>query len=68
MIYDTKTSIALTYVFLIGGSVASLWNNSKKINSKTGRTFVNYDIIILTIPIMNSGAMLGVKILLNSLC
>lgn len=58
--YDAKLSISVTYIFLIGGSIASIWRNSQKINPKTGKTDVNLDLILLTIPSMVSGALFGV--------
>ena len=60
--YNTKLSISITYIFLIGGSVASIWKNSVKKNPKTGKSYVNLDLIILTLPAMSSGSLYGVNI------
>lgn len=67
-IYPSKMSISLTYIFLIGGSLASIWKNSTKLNPVTQKTYVNLDIVLITLPVMNSGAMLGVIIFLFRLC
>lgn len=58
--YDTKLSISITYIFLIGGSIASIWKNSTKKNPQTGASYVNLDLIILTVPTMTSGSLFGV--------
>lgn len=58
--YPTKLSISVTYIFLIGGSVASIWKNAAKKNPKTNRSFVILDLILLTVPTMSSGSLFGV--------
>ena len=60
--YDAKLSISLTYIFLIGGSIASIWKNAQKKDPKTGKSPVNLDLILLTIPTMSSGSLFGVYI------
>lgn len=59
--YNSKLSISLTYIFLIGGSIASIWKNSNKKNPNTGLSYVNLDLILLTLPMMSTGAIIGVK-------
>jgi hypothetical protein len=59
--YNAKLSISITYIFLIGGSLASIWKNGVKKNPKTGRSYVNLNLILLTIPTMISGSLLGVN-------
>lgn len=59
MDYNTKLSISVTYIFLIGGSIASIWKNSQKKDPKTGKSIVNLDLILLTIPTMSSGSIFG---------
>jgi hypothetical protein len=59
--YNAKLSISITYIFLIGGSLASIWKNAVKKNPKTGRSYVNLNLILLTIPTMISGSLLGVN-------
>jgi uncharacterized membrane protein YfcA len=58
--YDSKISISLTFIFLFGGSLSSIWRNSKKKNPITGHSYVNYDLILLTLPISSAGAVIGV--------
>jgi len=61
--YDAKLSISITYVFLIGGSIASIWKNAVKKNPDTGRSYVDLNLILLTIPMMTSGSLFGVSLL-----
>jgi hypothetical protein len=61
--YDAKLSISVTYLFLIGGSIASIWKNSNSKDKKTGKSLVNMDLILLTIPTMSSGSLFGVIII-----
>lgn len=60
--YEEKISISLTYIFLIGGSLASVWKNGKKVNKETGESFVSLELVLVTMPVMSSGAFLGVWI------
>jgi hypothetical protein len=60
MDYPAKVSIALTYLFLAGGCLATIWKNASRRNPKTGKTFIKLDLIMLTQPIMSSGALFGV--------
>lgn len=59
--YDAKLSISITYIFLIGGSIASVWKNAVKKNPKTGRSFVDLNLVLLSIPTMTSGSLFGVN-------
>lgn len=58
--YPAKVSIGLTYLFLAGGAVASIWKTSVRKNPQTGKSFVKLDLIQLTFPTMSSGALFGV--------
>ncbi len=58
--YPAKVSIALTYLFLAGGSLASIWKIAARRNAQTGKTMVKLDLILLTAPCMCSGALFGV--------
>ncbi len=62
MDYPAKVSISLTYLFLAGGSIASIWKNAAKKSPKTGKSYVKMDLILLTLPTMLSGALFGVNI------
>lgn len=50
----------MTYLFLAGGSIGTMWKNSQRINPKTGKTFIKLDLILLTLPCQLSGALFGV--------
>jgi hypothetical protein len=56
---DAKTSISITYIFLIGIGLASTVSNFKAVDSK-GIKVLNYDLLICTLPMMMSGAIFGV--------
>lgn len=60
MNYDAKVSISLTFLFLAGGSIGTMWKNSQRINPKTGKTFIKLDLILLTLPCQLSGTLFGV--------
>jgi hypothetical protein len=62
MSYPTKLSISITYIFLMGSSLALLWKNATKKNTLTHRSNMNPDLILLTLPIMSSGAIFGVPL------
>jgi hypothetical protein len=62
MDYPAKVSISLTYLFLAGGSIASIWKNAAKKSPKTGKSYVKMDLILLSLPTMLSGALFGVNI------
>ena len=62
MDYPAKVSISLTYLFLAGGSIASIWKNAAKKSPKTGKSYVKMDLILLTLPTMSSGALYGVPL------
>ena len=60
MDYDAKLSISVTYIFLIGGSIASIWKNLSKVNPKTKQIYTNFNLVMLSLPIMSSGSLFGV--------
>ena len=58
--YETKASMAVTYVFLIGGSVASICSNYG-IRSKDGtKNLIDYNLVMITLPMTVSGSIFGV--------
>jgi glycerol-3-phosphate responsive antiterminator len=63
--YNAKLSISITYIFLIGGSIASIWKNTKKQNIHNSKSYINIDLILLTLPIMSSGTLFGVIFVCN---
>jgi hypothetical protein len=60
MDYSPKLSISITYIFLVGSSLALLWKNATKKNEVTNRSNMNPDLVLLTLPIMSSGTIFGV--------
>ena len=58
--YSQKKSTKIIYVMLFGGSLANYLSVMRKRNSKTGGPLVNYDLILLTLPLLIPGAVLGV--------
>jgi len=61
--YSTKNSMAITYLFLLGGSFASIYSSyGKKLSKKSNINLVDYDLVLLTMPLTISGTMFGVNI------
>jgi hypothetical protein len=59
---NSQRTISITYLFLIGGSIASIWKNSTKKNPETNLIYLNVDLILITLPMMNVGSIIGVLI------
>ncbi len=49
-----------TYVLLFGGSIGSYIKLYKERLSETGSSLINYRLILITLPLLLSGAVLGV--------
>ena len=62
MSYGTKESMAITYIFLLGGTVASMYSNFGKRNKANTKNLIDENLIILTLPMTVSGSVIGVKI------
>ena len=62
--YTTKNSMAITYLFLIGGSCASIYGSYGKKIEKSNKNLIDYDLVMLTMPMTISGTMFGVKYIL----
>lgn len=58
--YETKTSMAITYIFLLGGSTASIYTNYGKKVGKTSRNAIDTNLVIMTLPMTVSGSIFGV--------
>ena len=58
--YSAKKSMSITYLFLLGGSTASMLKNFQKKNPKTGGPLMDYNLIAMTLPMSASGSILGV--------
>jgi hypothetical protein len=54
-----KQSINIAYVFLSGGGLASALISYPKKNS-LGRRLIDYDLIMMTMPMLMSGVIFGV--------
>jgi len=61
--HNAKSSIPVTYIFLMGGGLASAVSTLKK-SSETGERLLDYNLVMMTLPMMMSGAIYGVKTIL----
>jgi len=59
--YEAHHSMYITYIFLIGGAFASIWKNKDKKNPKTGGPIMDYNLIMITLPMSITGSLFGVK-------
>lgn len=57
---SAKDSMSVTYIFLMGGSFSSMISNFKKKMPKENKFLMDYDLIIITLPMAASGALFGV--------
>jgi uncharacterized membrane protein YfcA len=57
--YDAKDSVIVTYIFLMGGGLASTLASLKK-KTEEGKRLIDYDLVMITLPMMMSGAIFGV--------
>lgn len=57
--YNTKDSVFMSYIFLMGGGLASILASLKKKTSE-GKPVIDYDLIMITLPMIMSGAIFGV--------
>lgn len=62
---DLKTCIVLTYIFLMGGGLAATVIGARKFNEK-GKRCIDYDLVLLTLPMVTSGTIFGVFLYDNS--
>ena len=59
--YEAKQAMAMTYIFLMGGSLASILQTYSK-KRKNGFPLIDYELIELTLPMSLSGSIFGVII------
>ncbi len=59
---SAKKSMSVTYIFLMGGALASILKNLKKKNPKTDGPLMDYNLIMITLPMAVSGSIIGVLI------
>ena len=61
--YSAKKSMSITYLFLMGGAMASILKNLKKKNPKTNGPLMDYPLIMITLPMAVAGSIIGVNII-----
>lgn len=61
--YNAKDSMAITYIFLLGGSVASIYSNYGKKNLEKTKNVVDENLIMITLPMTVSGSVVGVAMI-----
>lgn len=59
---SAKDSMCITYIFLMGGSISSIISNFKKVHPTENRFVMDYNLILITMPMSASGALFGVNI------
>ena len=55
--------MSITYVFLMGGAAASIIKNYGKVEPQTNSFLVDYDLIMITLPMVASGSLFGVTVI-----
>lgn len=63
--YETKASMAITYIFLLGGSTASIYSNYGKKIGTSNRNAIDTNLVIMTLPMTVSGSIFGVLLYCN---
>ena len=59
--YTASESMAITYIFLMGGALASIYSNYGKRNKSNTKNLIDENLVILTLPMTVSGSVIGVK-------
>jgi hypothetical protein len=58
--YSSKESMSITYAFLMGGATASIIKNyGKRLPGNQG-LLVDYNLILITLPMIATGSIFGV--------
>lgn len=57
--FNAKESVIITYIFLMGGGLASTIASATKKNGQ-GKRLLDYNLVMITCPMMMSGAIFGV--------
>ena len=65
--YSAKQSIVVSYIFLMGGGLAATLAGAKKFTA-SGKRFIDYDLVLITLPMIMSGAIVGVPTRLARSC
>lgn len=58
--YTENRAVMIAYALVFGGALGNFVNTGFKINPKTGRPFINYDVILACMPSMIFGSSIGV--------
>lgn len=58
--YTENRAVMIAYALVFGGSLGNFVNTGFKLNAKTGRPFINYDVILACMPSMIFGSSIGV--------
>jgi hypothetical protein len=58
--YSLKKSIHYSYVIMLGASISSIIQNYIKSRKKNDSS-IDFDLILITLPMMLSGSIIGVK-------
>jgi hypothetical protein len=59
--------MAITYIILIGGSIASIYSNYGKKLATKSKYLIDSNLFIITLPMTVSGSIFGVKIIIARL-
>lgn len=59
--YSAKESMAITYIFLLGGTVASIYSNYGKRNKEDTRNLLDENLVVITLPMTVAGSVAGVR-------
>jgi uncharacterized membrane protein YfcA len=65
--YTSKAAMDITYIFLMGGSIASVIQNLPK-RRPNGHLLIDYNLVMLTAPMITSGSIFGVHFLRYRQC
>jgi len=56
---NVKKSVTITYLFLFGGALASTIINYRRAD-ENGKRLIDYNLILMTLPMLISGVIFGV--------
>lgn len=62
IVASIQMTMPIMYAILAGGSLFICLRDAKKISTTTGRFLIDYDLVMLALPVGASGALLGVSI------
>lgn len=57
--YQSRKAMSVTYIFLMGGSLASIFQNLTK-RRPNGNLLIDYNLVALTAPMITTGSLFGV--------